>query len=145
MTKHEQNAVAAVMEYVRCKNAHDVDGLMAVVHEECEFDVVGIGVVFQGADEARQYHEDMFKAFPDYHLSGGPISIHDDFVVWEGTISGTHKGKIYGAAPTNRHFEVRTVAVFPVRDGKVAGERGYFDMMAVLAQLGIAAAPQLPW
>lgn len=145
MDERHEAALNAVNEYVRYKNAHDLQGLIQTIDDDCEFIVVGIGVTFRGPEEASDYHRDMFKAFPDYHLSGGPISVDPDYVVWEGTLSGTHTGRVYGAEPTGRRFEVPTIAVFPVRNGKVAGERGYFDMLSILAQLGVVTPPKLPW
>jgi carboxymethylenebutenolidase len=49
-----------------------------------------------------------------------------------------------GIAPTGRHVEVAVVVVVQFRDGKIEGERIYWDQASVLAQVGLLDAETLP-
>jgi carboxymethylenebutenolidase len=49
-----------------------------------------------------------------------------------------------GIAPTGRRVEVALVVVVDFQDGKISGERIYWDQAAVLAQLGLLDATRLP-
>jgi carboxymethylenebutenolidase len=49
-----------------------------------------------------------------------------------------------GLAPTGKPVEVALVVVVEFRDGKLAGERIYWDQASVLVQLGLLDAAALP-
>ena len=46
--------------------------------------------------------------------------------------------------PTGRRVEVAVVVVVQFEDGKIAGERIYWDQASVLAQVGLVDAGKLP-
>jgi carboxymethylenebutenolidase len=49
-----------------------------------------------------------------------------------------------GVPPTGRRVEIATVAVVQFEDGKIAGERIYWDQACVLAQVGLIDVAKLP-
>ena len=49
-----------------------------------------------------------------------------------------------GIAPTGRRVEVALVVLIDFVDGKISGERIYWDQATVLAQLGLLDAERLP-
>jgi carboxymethylenebutenolidase len=49
-----------------------------------------------------------------------------------------------GVPPTGRRVEVAVVVVVQFEDGKIAGERIYWDQASVLAQAGLVDAEKLP-
>jgi carboxymethylenebutenolidase len=49
-----------------------------------------------------------------------------------------------GIAPTGRRVEVAIVVVVDFQDGKISGERIYWDQAAVLAQVGLLDVTRLP-
>ena len=49
-----------------------------------------------------------------------------------------------GVPPTGRRVEVAVVVVVQFKDGKIAGERIYWDQASVLAQVGLVDAKKLP-
>jgi carboxymethylenebutenolidase len=49
-----------------------------------------------------------------------------------------------GIAPTGRRVEVAVIVVVQFKDGKIAGERIYWDHASVLAQIGLVDAKKLP-
>jgi carboxymethylenebutenolidase len=49
-----------------------------------------------------------------------------------------------GVPPTGKRVEVAVIVVIEFADGKIAGERIYWDQASVLAQVGLLDAKQLP-
>jgi carboxymethylenebutenolidase len=49
-----------------------------------------------------------------------------------------------GVPPTGKHVELAVIVVVEFEDGKVAGERIYWDQASVLAQLGLIDRDKLP-
>jgi steroid delta-isomerase-like uncharacterized protein len=58
-------------------------------------------------------------------------------IEWRGTHTGTLEGPIGPIEPTHKCGTVRAVLVSRVENGKIAETHHYFDMMTVLAQLGV--------
>lgn len=49
-----------------------------------------------------------------------------------------------GIAPTGRHVEIAVIVVVTFEDGKIAGERIYWDQASVLVQVGLLDPAKLP-
>jgi carboxymethylenebutenolidase len=49
-----------------------------------------------------------------------------------------------GVPPTGKRVEIAIIVVVQFEDGKIAGERIYWDQASVLAQIGLINAEQLP-
>ena len=49
-----------------------------------------------------------------------------------------------GVPPTGKHVEVAVIVVVLFEDGKISGERIYWDQASVLAQVGLIDAEKLP-
>jgi steroid delta-isomerase-like uncharacterized protein len=81
-------------------------------------------------------------AFPDLRATINRAYTAGDRAVieveWEGTQSGPLEGVFGSLPPTHRRGRVHAVMVFTVRDSKIVDSRHYFDMLTVLAQLGVA-------
>jgi hypothetical protein len=52
------------------------------------------------------------------------------------TYHGTHKGKFFGIAPTDRQIQFETVDVMRVRDGKITEHWGVANLFSLMQQLG---------
>jgi predicted ester cyclase len=50
---------------------------------------------------------------------------------------GTLRGDFMGYAPTGRSISVPAVSVFHFREGKLSGERVFFDMATLFRQAGL--------
>lgn len=49
-----------------------------------------------------------------------------------------------GVAPTGRHVELAVIVVVEFQDGKIAGERIYWDQASLLVQVGLLDASKFP-
>jgi len=54
---------------------------------------------------------------------------------------GTQQGEFLGMAPTVQPFTLRGMELFRIADSKIAELRRFFDLMAMLEQLGARSLP----
>ena len=85
---------------------------------------------------------------PDMVIVPVSRTIGNDRLVDESVAKFTHTLQmdwlLPGLAPTGKRVEVALVVIVEFRDGKLAGERIYWDQASVLVQLGLLDAAALP-
>jgi hypothetical protein len=65
-----------------------------------------------------------------------------DAVILEVIVSGTHRGNWRGLPPAGRFVEFPLCGIFTFgSEGRIAGERIYYDRATVLRQLGVFHEP----
>jgi predicted ester cyclase len=90
------------------------------------------------APAARRWITPFRASFPDVHMEVVELIAEGDKVVGRFTCSATHLGEWLGHAPTGRRFErVDEVAIFRLRDGRIASAWSLEDTMSRLRQLGL--------
>ena len=91
------------------------------------------------AGAAKRWIAPFRASFPDVHMEIVELIAEGDKVVGRFTCSATHLGEWLGQAPTGRRFErVDEVAIFRLRDGKIADAWSLEDTLGRLQQLGLA-------
>jgi steroid delta-isomerase-like uncharacterized protein len=122
-------------------NAHDLDGLAAVLADDVVFEAPG-GVRGEGKEACAAFFGGWFEAFPDAHVDVHALHLVDDVAIEHGTFTGTHDGVLRGPAgdvpATGRAVRVPYVQVLRFRDGKHVSFRLMFDRLEPLEQLGLA-------
>jgi len=125
-------------------NAHDAEGLRAVMSAECVCSAPG-GMVFEGVDACIQFNQTWWEAFPD--ASVRVTGLHDagEYVTETGIFSGTHRGVLRtpmgDIPPTGRSVEGPYIQVFRVRGDRIVEQNLMFDRMNLMEQLGLTPAP----
>ena len=123
--------------YAAAKSAQDVAAALAVCHEDFVLDTPAFGTRSHGrAETAAQLHA-FFAAFPDYRVSVEGRLAGDDAVACWGVATMTLRGPFLDILPTGRTAGLPFVSVFTARDGLLTGERFYFDLATLCAQLGV--------
>jgi len=90
------------------------------------------------APAARRWITPFRASFPDLHMEIVELIAEGDKVVGRFTCSATHLGDWLGHAPTGRRFErVAEVAIFRLRDGRIAHAWSLEDTLSRLQQLGL--------
>ncbi|WP_073277156.1 ester cyclase [Microbulbifer donghaiensis] len=103
-----------------------------------------------GAEGVRDFYRTHFLTGhpPDTKITPIARTVGEDRLVDELIHKFTHSIEmpwiLPGVAPTGRHVEVAVVVVVQFEDGKIAGERIYWDQASVLAQIGLLDADKLP-
>lgn len=118
MAEPDQAFVAA---FLAPWNAHDVEGAMALMTDDCIWEVprgsAPHGTLFAGAEAVRAAIAAAFRAMPDVRYKVVRSSFGRDLVVLELLVSGTLAD---GQAARFHACDVMTL-----RDGKVAAKRSY--------------------
>lgn len=122
-----------------------VDQAVALVTDDCELVDVPSGSTARGPQGVKQYYLGWGQAFGDARIDAPSISASEDGAVVEFVGRGTHTGPLTGAAgtipATGKHVEVRFCEVFKMRNGKVAEQHLYYDVLGLLSQLGVIPMP----
>lgn len=121
------------LEHREVEEARDLDAVVATFDEECFLENVALATRAEGRAAVRRSYEALFTAFPDLSPDSEGEAFGDDvFVTW-GTVHGTLEGPWMGLPPTGKRFRCPFVNVVPFRNGKIQGERLYFDLAALCA------------
>jgi steroid delta-isomerase-like uncharacterized protein len=88
-------------------------------------------------DGVKQVISVVRNAIPDLHITIEDILAEDDKVASRWVTKGTHKGDLMGAKPTGNKISVSEIAVFRVKDGKVAEGWANRDDLGFLQQIGL--------
>lgn len=82
------------------------------------------------------------KAFPDLRASVmRACSVGDRVileVIWDGTHAGILEGPFGVLPPTQRHAKLPAALFITLRDDKIIETRHYYDLLALLRQLGVS-------
>ncbi|MBI4415942.1 MAG: ester cyclase [Euryarchaeota archaeon] len=123
-------------------NAKDLDGLVEIFAESAIHVHPASPEPFKGRDAIRRNFETAMTAFPDgQNQLLGSIG-QGEWICQEWLFRAHHKGALPGPGgqivkPTNRPVELRMCIVFKVEDGKIAEAHEYYDLLGMMAQLGL--------
>ena len=76
------------LAFIACINAHDVDGLIALMSEDHQF-VDSLGHSFHGREGMRTAWEGYFAWFPDYQITVEDLLELDNLILITGQTRGT--------------------------------------------------------
>ncbi|MDS0476834.1 ester cyclase [Natrinema sp. 1APR25-10V2] len=136
MAETTVDAKELVNEYAEIWNNQEVSRFSTVVAEPFTFTSPTGGTV-EGRANFEAYAREIADAFPDFQITVHELLADEDLVMAESTLSGTHEGALDGVPPTHETFEVRDMARFTIKDGKLQEERVFFDQQDFLSQLGL--------
>ena len=76
-------------------------------------------------------------AFPDMVYRLEDVIAEGDKVVEHWTARGTHLGRLFGIAPTGKHFDIMGINIHHIVDGKIVEIWEVANGLGLLQQLGI--------
>ena len=100
-----------------------------------------LGNELKGRDAFRAYMRKVQSAFPDFHNTIIEITAEDDRVVARTFYHGTHRGEIFGLAPSGKEISYAGAAFFRIRQGQVIEGWVLGDLLSLLRQLGAQSLP----
>jgi len=119
-----------------------LDALMALYAPDVE--VKEAGQVFYGRDAVRQQYQLWLNAFSDMQVEVLHVVEGDNTLAGEVRVTCTHSGPLPGASgaipATGRTIVIEQCDVATLRDGSVTSFHSYFDMLSLLAQIGVVPA-----
>ena len=123
-------------------NKHDVKALLALVTDDILDSELAQPADVKGAKAYEKSHDAWFKAFPDAKLVVDQGWAAGDWLMGEGTFTGTHKGPLGPFKPTNKPVVVHYAQVARFKDGKMAESYVYYTNGEMLEQLGLLPKPK---
>ncbi len=140
----DQDAIKVARENIEAFNASDWERLKSTLAADSIYDEVATQRRIQGADQIVDAFKGWKQAMPDAKgtvtnaISSGNTATLE--VTWEGTQTGPLTGP-GGTIPASGKRQVTRAAIIStIEGGRIKESHQYFDMMALLQQLG--AAPQ---
>lgn len=120
----------------------DLDATLATMVDEPFLTNVAVGTGGRGKDEVRAFYEAFIPSWPDdVHMEPVNRVVGADHLVDELHVRFTHARRMEwllpGMPPTGRQIEMDVAIVVPFQDGRIAGERIYWDHASVLRQVGL--------
>ena len=120
----------------RAWNAHDADAVAAVFAEDAVIREVGGAGEMRGRAAVRERAAALLTAFPDLGLERLELVIDGDRHADRWVLSGTHRGPLFGIAPTGRHVRVEGCTFTRLgADGLVVEDVHLSDVAGLMAQL----------
>ena len=90
-----------------------------------------------GAEGLKPIVRAIRQAFPDLHYDIRDVVATDDVVVLRVVMTGTHRGELFGLAPTGRRVEVNQINIERIREGRIAEHWRVTDELTMMRQLGV--------
>jgi predicted ester cyclase len=121
-------------------------GRLEVVDELCAPDLKEHADLMPGLPTGREgikaVASQLRKGFPDIKYRIDLQVAEGDFVAGYVTVSGTHKGEVFGMPATGKHAEWAESHIVKIVNGKITEHWGVQDRLGMLRQLGLAPAPE---
>jgi len=95
----------------------------------------------QRGDAFRTYMRKVQSAFTDFHNTIVEITAEDDRVVARTFYRGTHRGEIFGLAPSGKEITYAGTAFFRIKVRQVIEGWVLGDLLGLLRQLGAHSLP----
>lgn len=130
--------------------AADIEATMATMSSDPFVNHVPVMTGGSGYNNVRRFYSSYFLPAqpPDTEAELVARTVGEDRIVDELLHKFTHTIEmpwiLPGVPPTGRRVEIAVVAVVQFEDGKISGERIYWDQASVLAQVGLLDAEKLP-
>jgi steroid delta-isomerase-like uncharacterized protein len=136
MTDHRAHTLAVNDGTYAAWNAHDPDAVAAVFADEAVLRETG-GQEMRGRAAIRARAAALLAAFPDFHLERIELVIDGARHADRWVMTGTHRGTLFGLAPSGRRVRVEGATFTRIGAGGLVVEDVHFaDMAGLLAQLG---------
>ena len=133
-------------------NAHDSRRIASLYAPDVK--VAGPGpagwVEQTGTASVEEGYNRLFTAFPDARWASPRVFVHNDVVIQEWVLSGTHRGDFGSLQATNKAAGVNGASVYWFDDnGRIKRQHTYYDNATIGHQLGTAkvkarAVPVMP-
>jgi steroid delta-isomerase-like uncharacterized protein len=125
-----------------CWNQGKMDSMRELVASGCKLHDPVFPALTSGADNLKRHIEMCRVGFPDLKFSIDDTIAERNEVVHHWTARGTHKGQFLGQPPTNRTATVSGTSIHRIEGGKIVEQWSDWNLMTLMEQLGVSAAPK---
>jgi len=122
--------------HVEAELAHDSAGAASTYLPDGTYRHMPTGLFFRGRDQVMLQYAASYLNFPDQTFEIEGEVIEGDTLVHWATLHATAKGPFLGLPPTGKRIALPFVARIEFRDGAMAGETLWYDMLSLCEQAG---------
>ena len=131
-----------VDRFFTAMSAGDMDTVRSIFHEDCVSTDFATGQVSKGVEGNMADVQAWRSSFGDMKVEAVSHAVSGNTVVTEMKFSGTNTGDMPlpdgSAIPaTGKRVEMQGCQICEFKDGKMINARQYYDMMGMMAQLGL--------
>ena len=126
-----------ILRHVTEENGHHAGGVIDTFKSRhAIYDIAAFPDPVDGADAVDSFMNDMFRAFPDWHVElMGPLVHCDSGIFIEARMTGTQQGEWLGIPSQGGRMDVRLACMYDFDGTDLITERVWFDMATVSRQL----------
>jgi steroid delta-isomerase-like uncharacterized protein len=124
-------------------SSHDASVVDQLFAEQGVYEDVAAGQTFRGRDAIKGFLKQNFAAIPNFKVAVTKVFSTGGLIACEWAMSGTQTGDLPDLPATGKSFRVRGASVAQVQDGRIVHWTDYYDMFALLQQLGVLPNPAL--
>lgn len=139
MSTLEENK-AIIRRYREAHNKNNLDALDAIVANDVISHNALPGLP-PGLEGGKMAHQIFLTSFPDIQTQTEHLVAEGDKVMEWYKARGTHSGAFMGIPPTGKKFEIPSVVVYRLANGKIVETWGLNDGQGLLQQLGLLPMP----
>ena len=125
---------AMLEEHLRAEIAGELDATLATM-TDAPYLLPGTGLAARGLAAVTEVYRTRFRDVPDQAFEVVRSVVTDDVAVIEGYLNATPHGLFFGLQGHGKRVRLRAAVWIEFRDGKLAGERGYYDTAELQRQL----------
>ena len=137
MTREEIAALYAIRE--QAWQRRDAAALAADYAEDAVVTSPTSGLV-KSREAIEEVFHTWFAAFPDLEFKNTTLLVDGNRAALFATVTGTHVGEFFGMSASGRRFELKSVWLTTLVDGKISAEERIYDFTGMLVQIGILKA-----
>jgi steroid delta-isomerase-like uncharacterized protein len=136
--------VREIKSHLTAESTQDLGALLTGMTEDCyNLVICDPSPLYRGPEAVARRYRGLWTAFPDLQVELRRIvAIEGELAVTEHTLSGTHRGPLFGVPPTRRRVQVETVVIWEFAGERIRGETVYFDLATMLREVGALALPE---
>ena len=118
-SSREANQVLVRRYFNEVLNQGNLDVIDEIIDRHFHFIVQDRPEPFRGREGLKGFVRNIRKAFPDITFNIDGETLEGDKVAIRRKVKGTHKGELFGTAPTNQLVETLGIDIFTLYQGKI--------------------------
>ena len=109
-------------------STHDVDKMVSLFTEDCTYEDIFYGKIYEGKEGVATYAKQTFSEIPDFQTEIVSINFSDNWAMMEWIMKGSSplKDSISGEPQYVNTFAVKGASIIELKEGKIFKIRDYY-------------------
>ena len=136
------NIERVFQDYYASWSSHDAEKVASFFTDDLVYEDVPMAAIQRGKEEFKASWSSFFDACPDFKVELKSLVVSGDRAASEWVMTGKLVKDLPGLPATGKGFSIRGASIFELEDSKIKRNADYWDLMALLQQVGLM--PQQP-